>query len=160
MSLVNDSLKFTSSDTQMFCWKNVSSFCSAKATHIFSAKNIRILCIESARTVNEMTLNKLVKLTTLWTTGPRTFSAYRLRLPFARCGLYDYWIYIYKFLKLQLWHIQYMFIWPSLRVHLCHMKEYQIFHKHKFNNPFNTHSKIAVYILNVCLFQAKLYSLL
>ena len=56
---------------EIFCWKNVSSFCSAKATHIFSAKNIRILCIESARTVNEMTLNELVKLTTLWTTGPR-----------------------------------------------------------------------------------------
>ena len=45
----------------------MSSFCSAKATHIFSAKNIRILCIESAKTVNEMTLNDLVKLTT----GPR-----------------------------------------------------------------------------------------
>ena len=39
--------------------------CSAKATYIFSAKNIRILSIESAKTVNEMTLNKLVKLTTL-----------------------------------------------------------------------------------------------
>ena len=38
---------------------------SAKATHIFfSAKNIRILYIESAKTVNEMTLNELVKLTT------------------------------------------------------------------------------------------------
>ena len=58
---------------EIFCWKNVSSFCSAKATHIFSAKNIRILYIESAKTVNEMTLNKLVKLTTLWTTGPCTF---------------------------------------------------------------------------------------
>ena len=55
---------------EIFCWKNVSSFWSAKATHIFSAKNIRILCIESAKTVNEMTLNELVKLTTLWTTGP------------------------------------------------------------------------------------------
>ena len=80
MSLVNDSndsLKLTLSDTQI-CWnfllKNVSSFCSAKATHIFSAKNIRILYIESAKTVNEMTLNKLVKLTMLWTTGPRTLS--------------------------------------------------------------------------------------
>ena len=29
--------------------------------------------IESAKTVNEITLNKLVKLTTLWTTGPWTF---------------------------------------------------------------------------------------
>ena len=56
--------------TEILCWKNVSSFCIAKATHIFSAKNIGILYIESAKTVNEMTLNELVKLTTLWTTGP------------------------------------------------------------------------------------------
>ena len=77
--LVNDSLKFTSSDTQI-CWnfslKNVSSFCIAKATHIFSAKNIRILYIESTKTVNEMTLNELVKLTTLWTTGPKSLFRY------------------------------------------------------------------------------------
>ena len=39
----------------------MSSFCSAKSTHIFSAKNIRILYIESAKTVNEMTLNELVE---------------------------------------------------------------------------------------------------
>ena len=42
----------------------------AKAAHIFSAKNIRILYIESAKTVHEMTLNKLIKLTKLWTTRP------------------------------------------------------------------------------------------
>ena len=74
---------------EIFCWKNVSSFCSAKATHIFSAKNIRILYIESAKTVNEMTLNELVKLTTLWTTGPsqltnrlpmQTYSSYIILL--------------------------------------------------------------------------------
>ena len=47
-----------------FAEKNVSSFCSAKATHIFSAKNIRILYIESAKTIKEMTLNELVNLTT------------------------------------------------------------------------------------------------
>ena len=35
----------------------MSSFCIAKATHIFSAKNFRKLYIESAKTVNEMTLN-------------------------------------------------------------------------------------------------------
>ena len=46
---------------KFFAEKNVSSFC---ITHIFSAKNI-ILYIESAKTVNEMTLNELVKLTTL-----------------------------------------------------------------------------------------------
>ena len=39
----------------------------------FLAKNIRILYVESAKTVNEMTLNKLVKLTMLRTTGPSTF---------------------------------------------------------------------------------------
>ena len=53
---------------KFFAEKNVSSFC---ATHIFFSKNIRILYIESAKTVNEMTLNEHVKLTTLWTTGPR-----------------------------------------------------------------------------------------
>ena len=58
---------------EIFCWKNVSSFCNAKATHIFSANNIRFLCIESAKTVNKMTLNELVKLTTLWTTRPWFF---------------------------------------------------------------------------------------
>ena len=55
---------------KFFAGKNASSFCSAKATHIFSAKNIRILYNESAKTVNEITLNELVKLTTLRTTGP------------------------------------------------------------------------------------------
>ena len=58
---------------EIFCWKNVSSFCNAKATHIFSAKNIRILYIESTRAVNKMTLNKLIKLMMLWTTGPWCF---------------------------------------------------------------------------------------
>ena len=69
-SLVNDSLNLQLSDTQI-CWNFLlKKCCSAKATHIFSAKNIRILYIESIKIVNEMTLNKLVKLTTLWTTGP------------------------------------------------------------------------------------------
>ena len=51
--LVNHSLKFRARD--MHC----------KANHIFSAKNIIILYIESAKTVNEMTLNELIKLTML-----------------------------------------------------------------------------------------------
>ena len=50
---------------EIFAEKNVSSFCSAKATHIFSAKIIRIWYIESAKIVNEMNLNELIKLTTL-----------------------------------------------------------------------------------------------
>ena len=36
-----------------------------KLLTFFSAKNIRILCIESAKPVNEITLNELVKLTML-----------------------------------------------------------------------------------------------
>ena len=36
-----------------------------KLLTFFSAKNIRILYIESAKTVNEMTLNEFVKLTML-----------------------------------------------------------------------------------------------
>ena len=83
MPLVNDSLKFTSSDTQIcrnFLLKNVSSFCSAKVTHIFSAKNIGILYIESAKTVNEMILNELVKLTTLCTTGPWVLTIRKMHL--------------------------------------------------------------------------------
>ena len=55
---------------KFFAEKNVSSFCSAKATHIFSAKNFWKLYIESSKIVNEMALNELVKLTMLWTTGP------------------------------------------------------------------------------------------
>ena len=50
---------------KLFAEKNVRSFCSAKATHIFSAEYIGILYIESAKTVNEMTLNELIKLTML-----------------------------------------------------------------------------------------------
>ena len=72
MSLVNDSLKFTSSDTQI-CW-NFLLKKMQKLLTFFSAKNIRILYTESAKTVNEMTLNELVKLTTLWTPGPRNFA--------------------------------------------------------------------------------------
>ena len=51
-----------------------------KATHIFSAKNISILYIESAKTVNEMTLNECVKLKMLWTTGPWIYVQYNVCL--------------------------------------------------------------------------------
>ena len=51
-----------------------------EATHIFSANNFRKLYIESAKIVNEMALNELVKLTTLWITGPRIFRIKRYGL--------------------------------------------------------------------------------
>ena len=74
-SLVNDSLKFTSSDTQI-CW----NFLLKKLLTFFFSKNIRVLYIESAKTVKEITLNELVQLTTLWTTGPSIVFAIVLSL--------------------------------------------------------------------------------
>ena len=74
MSLVNDLLKFTLNDTQI-CWnfllKKCKQLLQCKSYSHFFSKYIIILYIESAKTVNEMTLNKLVKLTMLWTTWPR-----------------------------------------------------------------------------------------
>ena len=49
------------------------AFAVQKLLTFFSAKNIRVLYIESAKIVNKMTLNELAKLTTLWTTGPWLF---------------------------------------------------------------------------------------
>ena len=87
MLFVNDSLKFTSSDTQI-CWyffaeKMWVAFAPQKLLTFFQQKNIRILYIESAKTVNEMTLNELVKLTTLWKIGPRK----RIKLPIRKLNL-------------------------------------------------------------------------
>ena len=59
---------------KFFAEKMWVAFAVQKLLTFFSAKTIRILYIESAKTVNEMTLNELVKLTTLWTTGPCLFS--------------------------------------------------------------------------------------
>ena len=48
----------------------MSSFCSAKATHIFSAKNIRILYIEFSKIVKEMTLTSLLSKRCFEQLGP------------------------------------------------------------------------------------------
>ena len=53
------------------------AFAFAKATHIFFSKNTCKLDIVITRTVNILTTNKLIKLTTLWTTGPRAASVDR-----------------------------------------------------------------------------------
>ena len=66
------------------------AFAVQKLLTFFSKINIRILYIESAKTVNEMTLNELVKLTTLWTTGPRSTH-------FAQLGLISDLISFLKF---------------------------------------------------------------
>ena len=55
---------------KFFAEKMRVAFAVQKLLTFFSAKNIRILYIESAKTVNEMTLNELTKLTTLEQLGP------------------------------------------------------------------------------------------
>ena len=55
---------------KFFAEKMWEAFAVQKLLTFFQQKNIKILCIESAKTVNEMTINELIKLTTLWTTGP------------------------------------------------------------------------------------------
>ena len=57
---------------KFFAEKMWVAFAVQKLLTFFQQKNIRILYIESAKIVNEMTLNELVKLTMLWTTGPRS----------------------------------------------------------------------------------------
>ena len=61
---------------KFFAEKMWVAFAFQKLLTFFQQKNIIILYIESAKTVNEMTVYELVKLTTLWTTGlwsPRNF---------------------------------------------------------------------------------------
>ena len=73
MSLVNVSLKFQmliSNIRQYFLLKNVRSFCSAKASLIFSTKNISVFGYKVIKHLTNWPLNELVKLTMLWTTGP------------------------------------------------------------------------------------------
>ena len=74
MLLVNVSLKFWSLNMAymliFLLKKNVSSFCICKSYSHFFSKNTCELDIVLTRTVNILTINELVKLTTLWTTGP------------------------------------------------------------------------------------------
>ena len=55
---------------KFFAEKMWVAFALQKLLTFFQQKNIRILYIDSAKTVNEMILNELIKLTTFWTTGP------------------------------------------------------------------------------------------
>ena len=48
----------------------MSSFCNAKATHIFAAKSINVFENTLATTVNKFIINKLVKLKILEQLGP------------------------------------------------------------------------------------------
>ena len=74
-SLVNVSIKFQNCKypkfANIFCWKNVRSFCSAKASLTFSTKKFIVFGYKVVKHLTSRPLNKLVKLTMLWTTGPR-----------------------------------------------------------------------------------------
>ena len=58
---------------KFFAEKMCVAFAVQKLLTFFQQKISEILCIESTKTVNEMTLNELVKLTMRWTTGPWCF---------------------------------------------------------------------------------------
>ena len=57
----------------IFCCKNVSSFC--KSYSHFCSKNNNVFENTLATTVNEFVISKLIKLMMLWTTGPRFLSS-------------------------------------------------------------------------------------
>ena len=69
MSLVNVSLKLFSLNMAymliFFCWENMSSFCICKNYSHFFSKTTCVLDVVLTRTVNILTTNELVKLTTL-----------------------------------------------------------------------------------------------
>ena len=111
---------------KFFAEKNVSSFCSAKATHIFSAKNIRILYIESAKTVNEKTLNELVKLTTLWTTGPWSPVGHTSNWATDAGSqlVVSAWLHLSQNSQFWVCHILFLHTWVDLLCLLCHTKNF------------------------------------
>ena len=60
---------------KFFAEKMWVAFAVQKLLTFFQKKNIRILYIESTKTVNQMTLNELIKQTTSWRTEPCLFKA-------------------------------------------------------------------------------------
>ena len=77
MSLVNVSLKYQmliSDSRQYFLLKKCEKLlqCSAKASLIFSTKNISVFKNKVIQHLTSWPLNELVKLTMFWTTGSRS----------------------------------------------------------------------------------------
>ena len=63
-----------------FAEKNVSSFCVAKATHIFAAKNNNVFENTLATLFNKFFIKELVTLTMLCRTGPRIKSVFLVKI--------------------------------------------------------------------------------
>ena len=59
-SLVKISVLKYAKYIDIFCWKNVSSFCIAKATHIFAAKNSIYFIILSLQQLMNLSLTSLL----------------------------------------------------------------------------------------------------
>ena len=57
---VNYFSRFNIQFSEIFCWKNVSSFCTAKATHIFFSKKYQRICVSFDVTFNESLTNNVV----------------------------------------------------------------------------------------------------
>ena len=57
---VNCFSRFNIQYSDIFCWKNVSSFCTAKATHIFFSKKFQHICISLDVNFNESLTNDIV----------------------------------------------------------------------------------------------------
>ena len=73
-SLVNDSLKFTLSDTQI-CWNFLLKKCELKLLTFFQQKISEYCILNPLKQLMKWPL--LVKLTMLWTTGPWVFARHK-----------------------------------------------------------------------------------
>ena len=51
---------FNTQYSGIFCWKNVSSFCSAKTTHIFFSKKFQHICVSLDVNFKESLTNDIV----------------------------------------------------------------------------------------------------
>ena len=74
-SLVNVSLKFQTSISQIcqiFFWKKREKLLQCESFSHFFNKNISVFGYKALKHLTSWPLNELVKLTTLWTTGPRS----------------------------------------------------------------------------------------
>ena len=57
---VNCFSRFNTQYSDIFCWKNVSSFCTAKATHIFFSKKFQHICVRPDVNFNESLTNNII----------------------------------------------------------------------------------------------------
>ena len=72
-SLVNEMLKFETlylKYADIFCWKKSEKLLQCKIFSHFLTKNISVFGYEVVKHLTSWSLNDLIKLTMVWTTGP------------------------------------------------------------------------------------------